>query len=760
MKILKLTLLNCFLLMYPIHNYSQTVKSDSLKSELINSIEDTAKLKILVELYEFWDEINLDTARQYIQQVLKIGKRINNNFYLGKAYHGMGDIASSKGNWETAMENFKTAAIYYDKAQKPKGKLRIINNIGITYRSLRQFDSAFYYFDKGGKIAEEIGDDYMVGMIQRNKGRIFQFRREFEESLVLYQKSKKKFEEISDSSGIAAALLDIGNIYYERKNYQKALTCYDSALTVATSNNLLHTSAVIRNSKGALYIALGETELGAREYFEATEYHHKAGNLVEAIIGYGNIGNLYLRQEDYPLAKKYYFKEKSLVEKAGTALDSSYLYNHLGVLYKNEKNIDSAIVSLKLAINASKKAKTNINLASAYNNLGEVFLENEDIGDSANYYFKIALDLANESKSLSLISTVRGNMGNLYMVQEEYYKAIQEFKFVENNSPEFSTKVKANGDLSTAYSKIQDYKEAFQYQHRYSDLKDSLMSIENRKNINGLEVKFSTQQIQDSLKIRGLQVESLNLEQQRQSQFTWGILVILGLIGIFSGILYKNNGKIKSINSELEQQNQLVKSLFNELNHRTKNNLFTIENILELHSRDLEDKSAKEALQKGKSRVQSISLIHKSLMLKEENGPIEIMLDSYLKELSQNVLQMQSFSSEEVELNAIIEPLRLPVEQILPLGLIVNEIITNSCKYAFPHTNNPKFNIEVKEMGQKLVVIASDNGPGLNHNPDTDSFGIQLIQSMVEQLDAKLDLDPDQGTKYTLEIPLRIPIKI
>jgi len=178
-----------------------------------------------------------------------------------------------------------------------------------------------------------------------------------------------------------------------------------------------------------------------------------------------------------------------------------------------------------------------------------------------------------------------------------------------------------------------------------------------------------------------------------------------------------------------------------------------ISSLLKLQMGSIDNEIAKEALQDSQNRVQSMSMIHETLYRSDNLSDID--LKTYLSELGRNVIQNYSFS-KKVQFRVEAESIMISVKQASPVGLIVNELITNSLKYAFTDDTEDEILLELKsnnENGVELTV--SDNGVGIPEGFDlktADSLGLKLVKMLVEnQLDGSVDMENSNGTKFNIK---------
>ena len=193
--------------------------------------------------------------------------------------------------------------------------------------------------------------------------------------------------------------------------------------------------------------------------------------------------------------------------------------------------------------------------------------------------------------------------------------------------------------------------------------------------------------------------------------------------------------------------------LMKEVHHRVKNNLQIISSLLDMQSMSIKDSTAAEAIKESKNRVQSMALIHQNLY---HDGNIRgIKIDDYLKHLAHSLFDSYNIDSNKTKLVTDIEPLYLDVDTVVPLGIIVNELITNSIKYAFTTAPGGQVSILLKSQHEQLFFQIKDSGKGFpaDWTPDSNrSFGYQLIKAFAKKLKARLNVYNDGGAVIELQI--------
>lgn len=191
--------------------------------------------------------------------------------------------------------------------------------------------------------------------------------------------------------------------------------------------------------------------------------------------------------------------------------------------------------------------------------------------------------------------------------------------------------------------------------------------------------------------------------------------------------------------------------LLKEIHHRVKNNLQIISSIINLQSASIKDEHILEILRESKNRIYTMATIHENLYQSAQFSFIQF--DTYIHKLVQNVIGSYQSSSNQIEITYNLSPIELNIDQAIPCGLILNELLTNAVKYAFPNHKKGKINISVTEYNQVVTIVFEDNGIGLPPDlniEETPTLGFQLVVTLIDQLDGQFNVFTDLGTKYLI----------
>jgi PAS domain S-box-containing protein len=218
-------------------------------------------------------------------------------------------------------------------------------------------------------------------------------------------------------------------------------------------------------------------------------------------------------------------------------------------------------------------------------------------------------------------------------------------------------------------------------------------------------------------------------------------------------------GSVRDITEQKMAQESMEYSLkekeilLSEIHHRVKNNLAVIVGMIELQRFNTEDETARRILSDSQSRINSMALIHEKLYQSE--NLIEIRFDTYIEELIgvifDSLISRKQASKINLEIDA--EPITFTITQAIPCGLLLNEIVTNSLKYAFPDKDGGTIRVQLSRIGDQIQFVISDNGVGLPVEVlqgKSNTLGFKLITSFSRQLEGDLVLSSESGTRFEL----------
>lgn len=338
-------------------------------------------------------------------------------------------------------------------------------------------------------------------------------------------------------------------------------------------------------------------------------------------------------------------------------------------------------------------------------------------------------DIAHISTTLLLIK----NLINIHSSKEQISQSLLEILELKSSKIEFFESELINDDLSMSENKINDI--TFIIWSVKLDKFDSDKKLFLRLSVDKNELK----------NINNIDFLVFLLLQE-------SIIVVLISLILFLFIFRKMLNNIELLNTQISKSLEEKEVLLKEIHHRVKNNLALTISLIELQEEEIEDEKTRNVLKNIQERIYTMELIHRKLY--ESTNLNKIPFKNYIFDLIENITKTY-IQDKQINSTLKIEDINLNIETALPYGLILNELITNSFKYAFKHNNNPKLEIMISQQNlHQIILIVKDNGKGLRNNfseISNDTLGFRLINMIVKyQLMGTIEYKYDNGAQFKI----------
>ncbi len=490
--------------------------------------------------------------------------------------------------------------------------------------------------------------------------------------------------------------------------------------------------------------------------YEALEIFQKYDDRVGMAISYRDIGSVLLQQKKYEEGLDYCLRGVEYLEEVDFWYELQFTYQRIAIAYKNLGEFEKAHNYISKSINACRNLqffRANQGLANKYWTVGYIYEGQTKLEEALTYYdsSKYYASLVGYSDIDRWIFNYKGGV---YLKQEKYNEALTEFENVleeiaqsklETSAYDFYLPVYAN--LLDCYKGLGDYKKAVEVQGLITLAKDSAFVIESEKQALELRTKYETSQKEQ--RIITLQKDK---KVQRRFLLLGGLLLLmLSLLAVFlmRSIRYRNrtNTLLQSQKYEIVKKSDHNEMLVKEIHHRVKNNLQILSSLLSLQSDAEDNEEVLGALQEGRNRVESMGMIHQRLYTKESMSSIN--MKEYIPDLCDYLKDLSITAERNIEIDSEVSIELVDVETAIPLGLIVNELITNSMKYAFD--NSDKGFIKVKlwmNKEGKLCLHVYDDGDGKKaviSDLKSTHFGSKLVSILSKKLNGEIAIDSSHG---------------
>lgn len=241
------------------------------------------------------------------------------------------------------------------------------------------------------------------------------------------------------------------------------------------------------------------------------------------------------------------------------------------------------------------------------------------------------------------------------------------------------------------------------------------------------------------------------------SRNLFGLFSILFSVYLLGSVLGKNLLKAHNDLHKVRKENEIrireKDTLLKEIHHRVKNNLQTVSSLLSLQSRSAPDPKVKQLIKSSQNRVISMAMVHEMLYMRQDLSKIEYK--SYVQELGEYLIRSFKGTENNITLTVNIPDIKLGIDTAIPLGLLINEIITNALKYGIPGDQPGEIHIKIIKLANSYQLYIGDNGEGFPKETDvknTNSLGLKLIHNLVRQLKGTITRNNSKkGANYIIE---------
>lgn len=533
---------------------------------------------------------------------------------------------------------------------------------------------------------------------------------------------------------------DVGSKMYERlaetqKEYDQIITSGDSMKVAEVSYKL-----------GKRYIGIGD-------FYSAEKWLSRALRILEPLGNSEELGKIYMMQAGFPSHSHNYTETILLLKKAIKNFNKPGLEERLWGAYtqlagvhmlgvkKNKKQVqrssecslDSALFYFKQAERLLPNLKSPLNIGM-FHIFKSAYFPHPDTAQTIRQILKAHNIFLEEKYTAGLISSTaylgnaNFNAGNFREAKKWLDRAVLIADTARLGTYDqlvdiFEMQINLN-------KKLLNWEKAFEFQQKQHELVLKAVNSDRDGAISRLKMEYDEQK------------KELQLNQQKKIS---RISIFLGIVACSTSIVFFLFFRKYRI---ISKQNA---ALVEEQNHRVKNNLQQITSLISLQSIRLTDDEAKKAMNEALLRVESMALVHQRLY--DSERLIEINLASFIPRLTEGILKSYNYHKFVVDYQ--LEEFWLHVDQAIPLALILNELITNACKYAFKENPRPQLTISCLIKANQVLLIVTDNGPGFDQKIHTKTFGLKLIHVFSERLKGIYSFE-NSGRKFHLTFKKKI----
>lgn len=564
-----------------------------------------------------------------------------------------------------------------------------------------------------------------------------------------------------------------------RGNYKEA----DSLFTKADALTLFETDSAkvveMNLSRANMYKEQGKYTPALQTFMDGLDFYQKCSDINGQVWVHSYLIEFYRATLNEELCLKFIKEGEELI--ASNTVDTrpqAYLLQAKSSYFlqfqESIKNItfEKKLAESELALSLAEASQDSYLIGLNQNGLGFLLMHNNSsASDEIEAYFESAKNHMLANERFRNYTSVLQNFSMYYTRSGSPEKAVD----MTFEAIKFSKENNWNSHLGDLYRLAGEvhyelglFKESAEFLNEALSATKASMSemhtIELEELTTTLEKVIAERKLVEQLE--ETEVAQRQAENNKKALITTVVISVIFLVtAIISIILYlrlkgantnlrTQQGIIRKTNEQLNEVVEQKNVLYKELNHRVKNNLTVLSSLIYLQEDGEKNKAQKELYQTLRQRIQSMAIIHQNLY--DVDQALNINFQKYLQQLVPEITAAFGFNNE-VDTNIDCAILEVNIDEAIPLAMVINELITNSFKYAFNESSQGKINISSVLMNNRRTIHYRDNGPGISdaserHEPQ--KLGMLLIRLMVDQLKGTLTYEGDEnGVYFRIDLP-------
>lgn len=675
---------------------------------------------------------------------------------------------------QTSLDSLKNQ---FHQEKNDSSKMRFAYKIGGVYFGSGQSDSCIRYTSIAIDLAKQLQYDPLIHNFSTSLAQIYTRVGNKEMALAFADSALAIAKRNDHVAKTVETIVLKGDIHSRFGNSAEAISAFKNALNTAAESNLASWMATSFNNLSIEYQKLGDEETSIEYLIQSIEIREKENSKYLG-TSYANLANAYKRQERFDKAVDLYEKALVLLEDDAFTDNRIICLRNLGDTYTRLGQYEKAKRLLKKSYDLVL-SKVNDPIGRAmYFFLSSTIYQEQGLYDSVLINGTKVLDILGDNGLQQIRSSNLINMANASLslaLTENSQRQMHMNKAIEygEQAIDLARQINSHSQISKVskvlmkiYGQASNASKTLEYAELYGNSLDSLNKIEQNKKVVAMQTKFDVEKKEFQIDLLQKETELAQSKideaaRENRAQLYYIVLIGLALIIfiVFAALLYRQvklknrvNTTLSAKNLTISQQNEEKELLLKEIHHRVKNNLQVVSSLLDLQSKKVGD-SEKEALAEGQGRVRAMALIHEKLYQSKTVSAINF--EEYCTQLSQQIGQLFP-NGQNVDCEIDVVNISLDIDTAVPVGLILNELITNAHKYAFP-TGEGRLRISAEKDEQNTYILrVEDNGQGLPDDFDwrkSKSLGLRLVNRLARQLYGKAEYS--KGEKSTFEITFK-----
>lgn len=460
---------------------------------------------------------------------------------------------------------------------------------------------------------------------------------------------------------------------------------------------------------------------------------------------YAAIGMIQLSMRNRPEYKRFWKKALSIAEEVGDDEVLMKINHWVSRNHYNYNELDSVMAPLLASRAAARRIDNLFGVMETYAVEAALYTMEENYEKALAAYDTLQIISPNEELRISDL----GNRAWLYTQMGRFEEAGRDYALVSEairSSGSIEGLAQLNGSMDTYYVATNQMDSAYYNMEEWKNTMDTIYQLKQERAVAEMAEKYEAADREAEIARQNVEIA----RHRNRTYFIGGGLLLALILGI---VFFRLSRRLGRRNQEVEKLLGEKETLIREIHHRVKNNLQVISSLLQLQSRELSDEGALGALRESQSRVQAMGLIHQKLYQGTEMTVLS--MPEYLYDLGETLLDAYQLE-ESVEIIYDVENIELDADTAIPLGLIVNELVTNALKYAFPNGREGIIELGLYRQDGQLELLVQDDGVGKKAAPvlkSSTSFGGGLVELLTQKIGGAVSHTEEAGYGVKVRFP-------
>lgn len=630
-------------------------------------------------------------------------------------------------------------------------------------------DSSLFYLDRAVAVSREGLKDLpqFEGLALRSKADAYRAHGDTV-CVGYYIEAKDIFEGMGLKSEWALTQYELAKTYDRMSRFDDAVENYEAVINRNIEDGTEFKMAASYNNAGLLYYYQRKLAKASKILLDGIRYVKTTPDTVNLRAFYMNYGLVLKEQDRYELAKQYLQRSLFIEESINNRRMMALCHSNIGQILLKQDSLDEAFDSYTKGWEIAKEVNPSTwPTARYYQYIGRIAYLRGNYQESHDYLVKSVANLPDGVAPQSR-ADIYGSLveQKLILADSVFYDNPSRQKRLWNEALPYALygwELAKSSDAGNAkyrlalgqanlYARLKQFEKAYEFSQLAMEISEEINDQAKTDAIARMSEEFETERIeaQNDLLRESQRTQAAQLKQQ--SYLIYGVVIGLVFIVIIAALIYRSRLSLKKANQTIEQSLSEKELLLKEIHHRVKNNLQVVSSLLDLQSRGIEDEEALATFMEGQNRVKAMALIHQKLYQNEDLATIDFAeyAENLMKELA---TLYPSAKGVKTGIDAG-DKAQFDIDTAVPLGLILNELISNAYKYAFEEDVTGELNVTVKSLGEgRHQLTVADTGGGLPTGFDptkAKSLGLRLVRRLAKQLYGSVTYSYEAGAKFVI----------